>query len=179
MADFKIAFGITNNNEGGYANDPDDHGGETFAGVSRNNFPNWSGWMLIDSYKQTHGTEGINSLLTDPQMRSFIENFYKVNFWNVNKLDYFNDQQIANNVYDFGVNSDTGRAAKALQLILKVQVDGIIGIGTLGALNASNAVTVYNDYNDWRRQFYINLSNQPRQAKFLKSWLSRLVPYQA
>ena len=37
--------------EGGYANDPNDSGGETFRGVSRRNWPKWPGWPLIDRAK--------------------------------------------------------------------------------------------------------------------------------
>jgi lysozyme family protein len=51
MADFKQAHSIVMNNEGGYANDPSDRGGETYKGISRNNFPNWKGWKLIDLHK--------------------------------------------------------------------------------------------------------------------------------
>ncbi len=38
--------------EGGYANDPADRGGETFRGISRKNWPRWSGWDLIDQVKR-------------------------------------------------------------------------------------------------------------------------------
>jgi len=37
--------------EGGYSNDIDDAGGETYAGISRNNFPDWYGWTIIDDLK--------------------------------------------------------------------------------------------------------------------------------
>lgn len=47
MADFKIAFDITNKTEAGYANNPDDSGGETYAGISRNNWPYWEGWKNV------------------------------------------------------------------------------------------------------------------------------------
>lgn len=36
MAIFNSAFKITMGNEGGYANNPDDSGGETYAGIARN-----------------------------------------------------------------------------------------------------------------------------------------------
>ena len=48
MADFNQAFDITMGHEGGYANNKLDTGGETYRGVSRNNWPDWEGWRLID-----------------------------------------------------------------------------------------------------------------------------------
>ena len=37
--------------EGGYVDDRDDRGGETYRGISRNNFPDWKGWKKIDGFK--------------------------------------------------------------------------------------------------------------------------------
>ncbi|MFM7564688.1 MAG: glycosyl hydrolase 108 family protein, partial [Planctomycetota bacterium] len=39
MADFAIAFDETMINEGGYVDDPDDRGGETYRGVARRFHP--------------------------------------------------------------------------------------------------------------------------------------------
>jgi lysozyme family protein len=36
MADFKQAYQLVLQNEGGYVNDPNDPGGETYKGVARN-----------------------------------------------------------------------------------------------------------------------------------------------
>lgn len=41
MAEFNIAFQKTLTHEGGYVNDPEDSGGETYKGISRNNHKNW------------------------------------------------------------------------------------------------------------------------------------------
>ena len=51
MADFKKALSKILKWEAGYVNDPDDAGGETFAGVSRKNNKNWKGWPIIDKHK--------------------------------------------------------------------------------------------------------------------------------
>ena len=51
MSDFNIAYAKTGHAEGGYANNPDDSGGETVQGISRNNFPKWRGWMIVDLEK--------------------------------------------------------------------------------------------------------------------------------
>src|SRR6187551_1301364 len=106
MAKFEIAEKITGRNEGGYAFNKSDHGGETYGGIARNYWPNWSGWALVDKGKQVTKTVPLlNQWLKANGIDAHLSKFYKQNFWDVNKLDLFNDQQLANNVYDFGVNS--------------------------------------------------------------------------
>lgn len=179
MANFEEALKTTGRNEGAYANNHADHGGETYAGISRNNWPNWAGWMIVDKVTgYGHPTiHQINDgIKANPDIQSMVDNFYRKNFWDVNKLDLINDQQIANSVYDFGVNSGTGRAAKLLQQAVGVTVDGIIGNHTIAAVNSGNAEKLYTLYNDLRRGFYNSIAVGD-QKKFLHSWLSRLTPY--
>jgi lysozyme family protein len=177
MADFLTSFKITNRNEGGYANNPHDKGGETYMGISRKNWPLWHGWNIIDTEKSQFGLNGINEALSqNNSLQQLVHDFYKHNFWDVNKLDWIKDQQIANNVYDFGVNSGTNRAADYLQQCVHTAIDGIIGSKTISAVNSGDAKTIYNSYNELRKMFYTRLAVGDQQ-QFLKSWLSRLVPY--
>jgi len=180
MAKFEIAEHLTGRNEGGYAFDKADRGGETIQGVARNFWPSWKGWKTIDLIKSTKGkSASIINLNTknDKEFQKLVSDFYKSNFWDVNRLDNFNDQQLANSVYDFGVNSGTGRAAKFLQEILGVSVDGEIGPKTLAQLNVGNFKAIHAAYNCKRKAFYEGLAKNPTQKKFLKSWLSRLKEY--
>lgn len=55
MAEFKPAFEQTIAHEGGYMNDPDDPGGETYKGVARKYWPKWLGWHIIDLLKRQAG----------------------------------------------------------------------------------------------------------------------------
>ncbi|MDB5032248.1 glycosyl hydrolase 108 family protein [Mucilaginibacter sp.] len=179
MADFDKAYKLTGHNEGGYANNPNDHGGETYAGISRKFWPNWSGWSLIDLYKKQHGgVHGIDAYMSsNPIMQKSVASFYRQNFWDVNKLDLINDQQLANNVYDFGVNSGVDEAAKVLQSIVGVAIDGVIGNHTIAETNSLDAKNTYDRYNAERIRFYHSLSKNPGQLVFLKSWISRIKPY--
>lgn len=190
MAKFEIAEKITGLNEGGYANNPSDKGGETFAGIARVHWPKWLGWKYIDQYKKDYAvakTSGRTKLSlaawvnasaaveTEP-VSKLISEFYRVNFWEINRLGEIKDQQIANTVYDFGVNSGKGRAAKYIQEVVKVNPDGKIGEFTIKAINNSNYETTYTLYNSKRETFYKSIA-KGNQAQFLKSWLSRLKPY--
>ncbi len=183
MADFLTAFNITNKNEGGYSNNPSDSGGETYGGVSRNNWPNWAGWKLIDQHKETRGVAGINQTMAEnPFMQQYLEQFYKQNFWNPLQLDEFEDQQLANAVYDFGVNAGVGRSAKFLQEAVdqngvNITIDGKIGNHTIDAVNNHPADAIYNSFNTLRSDFYHNLATKPGQHQFLASWMNRIKPY--
>jgi lysozyme family protein len=180
MADFKIAEAQTGRFEGGYANNPADRGGETYAGIARKFWPNWKGWLIIDEIKSKHGKTSsiINKFAkTDQNLHKMISQFYKANFWDVNKLDLFTDQQVANSVYDFGVNAGTKKASKTLQQLFGLLQDGIIGKDTLKAVNNPNPGATLNGYNELRKAYYLKLAQNPTQHQFLKSWLSRLKPY--
>jgi hypothetical protein len=154
MADFKISFKITGH------------------------WPNWEGWKLIDDHKKTRGLAGIDkTMFANPFMVSYINDFYKQNFWDVNSLDKINDQQIANTVYDFGVNAGTGRAAKYLQEVVGAKEDGKIGADTLKLVNTGNQKLIYSKFNALRLAHYMEAASQPGQHQFLASWESRLKPY--
>lgn len=182
MADFKIAEKITGHNEGGFADNHSDHGGMTYAGIARNFWPQWGGWAAIDRIIKTYGNNPHTVDLwasKDNVLQSQISLFYKQNFWDVNKLDLFKDQQVANSVYDFGVNSGTKKAAKTLQAVLMITQDGVIGSMSLESANEAKPEYLLEAYNKARKDFYLQLASNPTQHQFLKSWLSRLKDYEA
>ena len=193
MAKFNIAENITGRNEGGYANNPADTGGETYAGISRNNWPAWKGWKYIDSYKASRpsasklsitGWVNASAKVTTEPVSALVSQFYKQNFWDSMSLDLLNDQQLANSIYDFGVNSGTGRAAKFIQSavndlgVLALVVDGEIGSKSISAINNSDPLRLYKAFNKRRKDFYLSIATGS-QKQFLSSWLSRLKLYVA
>lgn len=109
MADFLIAYKITSANEGGYVNDPHDSGGETYAGITRKNFPHWPGWIFIDNHKPIK----YNTIF--PELELLVEAFYKIEFWHPINGDNITDQEIANDAYDMAVNAGIGAALKMLK----------------------------------------------------------------
>ena len=191
MADFRKADKLTGLNEGGYANHPDDRGGETYAGIARNFWGRWLGWRYIDKYKADYAVavrskktkltlaQWVNAsakVKTEP-VEELVNEFYRVNFWELNRLGEFKCQALANTVYDFGVNAGKGRAARLIQKVTGgLLEDGVIGRRTIEAINSRDCKTLYESYNKERESFYRNLA-KGSQAKFLRSWLSRLLPY--
>lgn len=190
MAEFRIADAITGNNEGGYANDPDDRGGETYAGIARNFWGKWLGWKYIDRYKRDYAiakskgrtklslAQWINAsakVKTEP-VEELVNEFYRVNFWELNRLGDFKCQQLANTVYDFGVNSGKGRSARFIQEVAGAYNDGIIGRKSIDAINSKDCKTLYEAFNEKREAYYRGIA-VGKQAKFLRSWLSRLLSF--
>jgi lysozyme family protein len=184
MADFKISFKITMGNEGGYANNTNDYGGETYAGISHKNFPVWQGWAIIDNYKHSPGFP--SNLKSDVGLQTMVEIFYKMEFWDRMSLDTVNDQHIATELFDLGVNTGTGIAGQFLQRSLNVlnnntalwndlAVDGVIGKRTVSILNAySNQKAVLKCIIALQGAKYIGIcENNHSQEEFMLGWIIR------
>lgn len=106
MADFKTAFKKIIFTEGGYANDPDDAGGETYMGISRRAHPNAKIWKYVDAVTAKYKTaKEINAHLKDnAELNKEIEAIYKSNYWNVFNLDNEKSQRLAMQIFDDAVN---------------------------------------------------------------------------
>lgn len=130
MADFKIALKKVLAAEGGYVDDPDDSGGETFAGVSRKNNKNWKGWEIIDDIKKTfnlpYAIKSFNNILfTNDKLMELVGEVYKTNYWDPIQLDLIPSQRIANEMFDTAVNMGVGIAIK-----LAYEVTGVKPVST-------------------------------------------------
>lgn len=196
MADFLTAYKICMKIEGGYACDPDDTGGETFAGISRRNFSSWKGWAIVDTAKRAvpnyvKNVAALDALLfSNAQLQTLVQSFYKANFWDVLKCDFVKEQNIATELFDTGVNCGTGVSALFLQQSLNVlnnngkayadiTEDAQIGTTTINMLNAHprpNEVLKCLNGLQFGKYFAICRAN-PKQEKFFRSWLSRVALY--
>lgn len=190
MASFYQAHEIVMGHEGGYANHLDDRGGETYKGIARNFHPKWAGWEIIDSLiKGETDRKRINIILqADARLQSLVLSFYKKEFWDELSLDSVNNQEIATELYDTGVNMHTSRSVMFLQSVLNVtnlngkyfpdiKRDGKIGPITINALNKhpypKQVVKLLNCLQGAR---YVDICEaNPSQEKFMNSWLSRVV----
>lgn len=163
MADFESAFDKTIANEGGYLlhKVAGDSGGWTYAGIAENYWPNWEGWPLVKSGREEETTR-------------MVKDFYKKNFWDKISGDKIKSDQVAYNIYDFGVNAGMKTSAKLAQRVVGVSPDGSIGPLSLKALNKV-------DESDFELKFaiakvtrYASIVNRNRgQSKFLLGWLNR------
>lgn len=133
MADFLKAYSITAKNEGGYANDPADRGGETWKGVARKAHPNWPGWRIVDSYRNRLGFP--KSLYGDALLQRMVHSLYKTSYWDIIRGDEIKDQAAANMIYDSAVNIGTRPAIKLAQRSLALPETGIMNNTTLNKLN--------------------------------------------
>lgn len=186
MANFEIAHEKTSVIEGGYVNDPDDNGKETYRGISRKFFPDWKGWGLIDQYKE-NTTLKYNQYINNVELDDMVEYFYKRYFWDVNKLDDIIFQDIAEELFDTGVNMGVRTAAKFLQKSINllnrdqknyenISVDGVIGPKTLTLINNSKDFkSLLKTMNGFQFMKYVNIClNNPSQEKFFRGWLKRV-----
>jgi len=124
MANYRSAILKVLLTEGGYANDPDDSGGETYKGIARNFWPRWSGWAIVDEAKKEAGYE--HALNRNMQLNDAVIAFYKVNFWDKVGGDFIKDQSIANNLVDAAVNEGIKGAVKRAQGIVLIAQTGVI-----------------------------------------------------
>ncbi len=171
MADFKIAFTALLKHEGGYANDPHDHGGETYRGIARRYWPGWEGWADIDRLKKGPGFPG--NLAANADLQGKVRDFYSRNFWTPS-LDAITNQPLADWLFDKGVNMGIRQAVKLLQRALHVDADGILGPQTMRMLNCADPVQLLAGCRDEARRFYTKLAlNDPTQTRFLQGWLAR------
>lgn len=131
MADFLQAYKKTSKNEGGYANVKNDTGGETYAGISRKWFPNWSGWKIVDARKPLKQGQ----VLDISALHALVRAFYKMNFWDPISGDDIEDQLTAERLYDFGVNAGAPRSVMQIQEILGIPQTGKVDAATIAAIN--------------------------------------------
>ncbi len=176
--------------EGGYANDRDDSGGETFKGVSRNNWPKWPGWALIDKVKAAGARTArlINACFDrNEEMDSLVAEFYRANFWEPWERHDL-PSRLTEKLFDTAVNMGQSRAAKLVQRAVNdlgqmppLVEDGSVGPLTLAGLRLILVLDsppgedrVLRAYAAAQAEYYQALADvKPSQRKFLKGWLRR------
>lgn len=176
MANFERAYLKTAAFEGGYANHPNDKGGETYKGIARTMWPAWGGWKIIDRYKESPlSSKAMSKVLAgNIELDDMVEEFYRAHFWKPIMGDEITNQLVAENIYDFGVNSGVSRAVKYAQRIVGVSEDGVMGPKTIKAINAS-VYDFVEKYKGARLAFIHKIvARDQTQEVFLKGWTSRI-----
>ena len=154
---FEQCFALILKNEGGYTDNLKDPGGATNLGCTK------ATWEAFVGHEVTK--DDIKALTPNDVMP-----LYKANYW-----DKINGDSLPNGVdyavFDFAINSGTGRAAKTLQSVLGVAQDGQIGEATLRALEAANIREIATRVCEARLAF---LQALPTYGTFGKGWSNRV-----
>lgn len=188
MATFDLAYKITSGIEGGYVYDPEDAGGETYCGISRNASPDWRGWIIIDALKSKYQRDRLKlELSKDDGLKKLVTSLFFEQYWNANRLTAISNQAIANEVYDTGVNMGVGVAATFLQEAYNllsnngknyhpIAEDGKIGIITIMAINNHpKQKELLMTLNILQGAKYVDICrNNPAQQKFFAGWIQRV-----
>ena len=119
----------------------------------------------------------------------FARKFYRVNYWDVNRLDEF-DQVFSNEMFDTGVNLGVKRAAKFLQRALNylnrnedlfpdLVDDGIIGNKTFSAMlriaTEKDGEVLLKIMNVLQGMHYLDyMKKSPTQEKYARGWFKRV-----
>ena len=174
MADFNKAFRLVLTNEGGYSNDSDDPGGETYKGIARKKQPDWIGWIIVDAMKKQPNFPA--SLDQSQNLQAEIQRFYKVLFWDKIGGGQINDQEVANSIFDFAVNSGVSTSIGLAQQVVGASCDGVIGTKTIQAINSFQPDHFIAAFTVEKCRKYIAIcKKRPDSRKYFFGWIDRSV----
>lgn len=176
MSSFDIAYANTKTNEGGYANNPKDSGGETYAGISRVHNPSWSGWPFIDQKKKA-GPIKTNTVF--PELAANVKSYYKAHYWDNESLGLISNQSIANLAHDTLVTSGAyigWMMKKALEPTYTGAISKSIPFttATIAQINsAKDQESLFERFWASRKDYFTRIAKGDN-ATFLDGWINRL-----
>lgn len=191
MADFNISYTKTMSHEGGYVDDPDDAGGETYKGIARRFNPDWSGWNIIDEVKKTLTNSSHLPRLLDNNvsLQQRVKDLYKQLYWSPFRGDLM-PQPLADEMFDTAVNMGVGRTVGFLQRALNIMnrnatlYPDMVEDGQYGPTTHRLLYTYFQkdtvDYlvkivNILQGAHYIEyMTKSPTQEKYARGWLNRV-----
>ncbi len=199
MAKFEEAYNIVKEFEGGWCDVEGDAGGETYAGIARNFFPNWQGWPIVDEAKK-HSSfkKGYRSfsahLASVPTLHELVKSWYEQEWWDVMHLSEY-PQAVSNELFEQAVNLGRGGSGRYVQRLINafnwergekrlfddLTVDGVLGEKSLDALSRVldnvDASVVVHALNALQCAHYVGLGNKNfHHRKFVRGWLTRTHP---
>jgi lysozyme family protein len=164
---FNKAFEHVIGLEGGYVDDPNDRGGETKYGISKRAYPN------ID----------IKNMTLEEAKKIYYDDY-----WNDRRLnlDEIEDEAVAIELFDTGVNMGQATARKFLQEALNLlnrneklypdlKVDGWCGQNTMAAYRKVKPNILLKVLNGLQFEKYKKIvEKNPVQEKFFAGWMKRV-----
>jgi lysozyme family protein len=154
---FQRSLSLVLKHEGGYVDHPKDPGGATNKGITIATFRR---------YLKKDGTKDDLRRISDAD----VARVYQKHYWDKVRGDDLPDG-LDYAVFDFAVNSGTGRAPKYLQRVLGVAQDGVIGPATLKAAHNANVEFAIDRLCDDRMAFLRGLSTF---STFGRGWTNRV-----
>jgi|TARA_Y100000310_G_scaffold130972_1_gene130195 lysozyme family protein len=174
MAKFDIAYKHVLKWEGGYVNDPDDPGGETYRGVARRYWSKWEGWTIVDMMKNKSNFP--KNLHEHDELQKLIHEFYQKNFWDKVRGDEIKSQDVAEDIFDFAVNAGVRTSSKLAQLACGASPDGVIGKNTIKTVNECNEELFIAKFALNKIAKYVGICNKRRSSrKYFFGWIRRVM----
>jgi hypothetical protein len=158
---FSRCVAVTLAYEGGFCDNPDDPGGATNFGITKRTLEAFLGHAVtVDDVRTMSSSTAIE--------------IYRANYWNQMRCGDL-PAGVDLMVFDFGVNSGSATAIKALQGLVQVAQDGAIGPVTLGAVANASAPILVAGLGQARMTYLRNLSTF---ADFGEGWTNRVTDVQ-
>ena len=162
VRNFARALAATLRFEGGYVHHPADPGSATNMGVTRAVLAEWRGAPVSAADVKALSKAEASAI-------------YRRRYWEMVNCDRLPDG-VDLAVFDYAVNSGVGRASRALQSVLDVTVDGIVGRGTVQAASAADPARLIVALCGQRRGFLRRLRIF---TTFGRGWLRRVAAIEA
>ncbi len=158
----QTALAFTLPQEGGFVDNPDDHGGPTNHGITQ---------AVYDRYRRSR--DELNQsvqLISDAE----IQDIYLSLYWYPAYCSELTEK-VGVCHFDWAVNHGVVGAIKTLQFVAGVAQDGIFGPQTLAAVKAMDENIFVTNYLNARLKWYETFAaNDSSQAQFLDGWVSRV-----
>ncbi|ATR23221.1 hypothetical protein CTJ15_20385 [Roseomonas sp. FDAARGOS_362] len=153
---FDRCLAVVLQQEGGFVNDPQDPGGATNMGITRD---------VLSAFRDRAVTVDEVRDLSRAEAREI----YRARYWTPMRCAEL-PPGVDLGVFDFGVNAGPSRAVKLLQKAVGVMADGSIGPITLAAARALEAERLIASFSEARLAYYRSLDGF---ARFGRGWANR------
>lgn len=160
MSNFDTCYPSVIKEEGGFVNDPQDAGGMTNLGVTKEAWEHWLGRKATEAEMRGLTPAGVKA-------------FYQAMYWNVAQCDRF-PISLALCLFHAAVNCGPGRATKLLQGMVGAGPDGALGPASLAAYamwaRGRDRPAIVHAYQEQLRAYY---RTRPTFPRFGRGWLNR------
>jgi lysozyme family protein len=151
--------------EGGFVNNPADPGGATNRGITARTLAAWRGEPVTTADVQKMPLEEAIAI-------------YEAKYLKEPNISAVQDLRARGAMADTAVLFGPSQAIMAVQQILRLKIDGVLGPITAGAINAFDARQLVNQIAVWRiKRHAARVAAVPSQLIFLEGWIGRAVDF--